>query len=180
MLPGLSKARMEWMPMALFNNPATAEQIRNRLVQAGFNARISERSWLQRLWFVRKGEAGISVEVPGDQFEKAENLLLEWDAAEGALREAIRCPECKSLRVQYPQFARHSFLTNFMLGLASALGVVEKEYYCEDCHFAWPKEGTRPRRDRPHLAPYYFISGVEQTTLPTLPQPKASESARKV
>src|SRR5437879_2879868 len=115
---------MEWMSVALFSSRVAAEQIRCRLVRAGFNARISEGSLLQRLWFVRKGEAGVSVEVPGDQFEKAEKLLLEWDAAEGALREAIRCPECKSLRVQYPQFARHSFLTNLMMGLAAALGLV--------------------------------------------------------
>src|SRR6266850_5638234 len=148
---------MEWMPVALLSNRIAAEHIRNRLIQAGFNARISERSWLQRLWFVRKGEDGVAVEVPGDQFERAENFLIESDAAEGALPEAIRCPECKSFRVQYPQFARHSVLTNLMLGLAAALGLVEKEYFCEECHFTWPREGKRARRDQPHLAPYYFI-----------------------
>jgi len=155
---------------------AAAEAISNRLVQAGLDARLSEGSWLQRQWFVRKGEAGISVEVPGDQFERAEKLLLAWDAAEGLLRDVIRCPECKSLRVQYPQFARHSSLTNVMLGLASALGIVEKEYYCENCHFTWPKEGTRSRRDQPELAPYYFIKGVEQTTL--RPQPNTEEGRK--
>src|SRR5258705_2825638 len=99
---------MEWMPIALFASRAPAEQIRNRLVQTGFDVRIAEGSWLQRLWFVRKGEPGVTLEVPADQFERVENLLLDWDTAEGALCDAIRCPECKSLRVQYPQFARHS------------------------------------------------------------------------
>jgi hypothetical protein len=127
---------------------------------------------------VRKDEAGVSVDVSGDQFEQAEEFLLKWDAAEGLPRDVIRCPECKSLRVQYPQFARHSLLTNFFLGLAAVLGLVEKEYYCEDCHFTWPKEGTRMRRTEPHLARYYFIDGVEQTTLPPTPRPKAEEKRK--
>jgi hypothetical protein len=135
---------MEWMPVALFSSRAAAEPIRSRLAHAGFDARLAESpSWLQRLWFVRKGEAGVRLEVPGNQFERAETLLIQWDAAEGLLRNAVRCPECKSLRVQYPQFARHSVLPNVFLGLAAAFGLIEKEYYCEDCHFTWPREGTR-------------------------------------
>ena len=143
---------------------SSAEAIWTRLVQAGFEAALVDRPWQQLLWLVRKGEAGVSVEVPGDQFERAEKLLVKWDDEEGLLRDAIRCPECKSLRVQYPQFARHSVLTNIIMGLGVAVGIVEKDYYCENCHFTWPKEGTRPRRNEPQLAPYYFINGVEQTT----------------
>jgi transposase-like protein len=105
----------------------------------------------------------LRLEVPSSQFEQAEQLLLDWDSTEGAMREAIRCPECKSLRVDYPQFTRKSLLTNLAVGLAAEVGVVEKQYYCQDCHFTWPREGTKPRRDRQHLAPYYFIEGVEQT-----------------
>ena len=170
---------MERLPVALFSRRSAAELVKNRLVQAGFDACTSEGSWLQRLWFVRKGEAGVTVEVPGDQLERAEKLLLEWDAAERVLREAIRCPECKSLRVQYPQYARHSLLTNFMLGLAAAIGLVEKEYYCENCHFTWPKEGLRARRDQPQLAPYYFVKGVEQTTLPDSSLRSGTDEERK-
>jgi len=86
------------------------------------------------------------------------------DTAEGALGQAIRCPECQSLRVDYPQYARHSLLTNLALGFLGQLGLVEKDYYCENCHFTWPKDGTRPRSDRAHQAPFYFIEGVEKTT----------------
>jgi len=167
---------MEWVSVALFSGRCAAESIRDRLIQAGFEARIAEESWLQRLWFVRKEEAGVRVEVPADQRERAEKLLLDRDAAAGILREGIRCPECRSLRVQYPQFARHSSLTNIMLGLAAAIRVVEKEYYCENCHFTWPKEGARARRNQPELTPYYFIKGVEQTTLG--PQPNTEEGRK--
>ena len=44
------------------------------------------------------------------------------------------------------------------------MGAMQKQFYCQDCHFTWPKEGTKARL-RPHMAPYYFIDGVEQTSL---------------
>jgi hypothetical protein len=149
--------------VALCSNAAKAEPIQRRLEQAGVPAELKDGLGLERFWFVSKRGAGVRIEVSPDQFERAERLLLDWDT-EGALRDAIRCPECKSLRVDYPQYAQHSLLTNLALGLIAELGLVEKDYYCEDCHFTWPKEGTRPRRDRNHLAPFYFIDGVEQTT----------------
>ncbi len=154
---------MNSLPVALFRNRGEAEPIEQRLRRAGFNAQIVECPPLSRLWFVRQPSAGTRVEVPAAEFERAEQTLLDWDAAEGALAQAIRCPECRSLRVEYPQYARHSLLTNLGMGLLAELGAIERDYYCEDCHFTWPKEGTRRPRNRPHSAPYYFIEGVEQT-----------------
>ncbi len=150
------------MPLALFSSRAKAEPIQQRLAAAGIPGEIHEELRLEKLWFVSRKSAGARIEVPADQFERAENLLLNWDAAEGALRDAIRCPECKSLRVEYPQAAHHSLLTNLGPGLLAQLGLVQRDYYCEDCHYTWPKEGTRARRQRPHEAPYYFIEGVVQ------------------
>lgn len=156
---------MTRIPIALFNERAKAEPIQRRLVEAGITAEIHDELRLEKLWFVGKPECGLRIEVPANQFERAEQMLVEWDAKEGALREAIHCPECKSLRVDYPQFTRNSLLTNVAMGLAAEVGLVEKDYYCEDCHLTWPKEGTKPHRDRSHMAPYYFIEGAEQTGL---------------
>lgn len=153
---------MNSMPVALFGNRRTAEPVQKRLEQAGLRTQITQRPALTRLWFIPKRDTEVRVEVEADQFERAEQFLLDWDAAEGALAQAIRCPECGSLRVDYPQYARHSLLTNLAMGLGSELHLVERDYYCEDCHFTWPKDGTRARRSRPHMAPYYFIDGVEQ------------------
>ncbi len=153
------------MEVALFPNRAKAQPLQERLVQAGIAAEVHAELRQEWLWFVSRRAAGARVEVPADQFDRAQELLAHWDAADGALRDAIRCPECKSLRVEYPQVTKKSLLTNLTLGLAAELGLVEKDYYCESCHFTWPRKGTRPRRDRPHMAPYYFLEGVEQTSL---------------
>ena len=154
---------MKRIPVALFSNPAKAEPIQQRLARAGISAEINDTLRLEKLWFVPKRGAGTRLEVATDQFERAEQLLLDWDAAEGLMRDAIRCPECKSLRVDFPQFAHNSLLTNLAVGLMTGVGLVEKQYYCLDCHYTWPKEGTQARRNRHHMAPHYFIDGVEQT-----------------
>jgi predicted Zn-ribbon and HTH transcriptional regulator len=156
---------MNRMPVALFSNSSKAEPLRQRLVESGIRAEVHEELRLEKLWFVAKHSAGARLEVPADQFERAYEQLLQWDEAEGALRNAIRCPECRSLRVDYPQFTRKFFIPNLVMGLFAELGLIAKEYYCEDCHFTWPKEGTRARPGRAHMAPYYFIEGVEQTNL---------------
>ena len=155
---------MNRIPIALFSNRAQAEPIEQRLIAVGIAAETHDELRLEKLWFVPKNGAGLRLEVPADQFERAGQLLLDWDAAEGLMCEATRCPECKSLRVDYPQFAHNSMLTNLAVGLMTEVGLVEKDYYCQDCHYTWPKEGTQPRKNRPHMAPYYFIEGVEKTS----------------
>ena len=156
---------MKKMPIALFSSRAKGELLKQRLSEEGIHAEIHDELRLERLWFVMKGRAGVRLEVPAAEFDRAHRRLLDWGASEDALRDAIRCPECKSLQVDYPQFTRKFFTPNLAMGLAAELGLVDREYYCEDCHYTWPKEGERPRRDRSHMAPYFFIEGVEQTTL---------------
>jgi len=107
--------------------------------------------------------------------EKAEEMLLDCDA-KGALPGAIHCPECKSLRVQYPQFAHKSVIPNVIVGLMATFGG-QKEFYCEDCHYTWPMEGTKISAARPHSAPYYFIEGIPQTPPGTQPTDSHRQAA---
>ena len=157
---------MNTIRVAIFSNRAQAEPIQQRLVQAGIAAEIHEELGLQRFWFVSKRSAGTRLEVAAKQVEQARKLLATWDLTEGALEHAIRCPECKSLCVDYPQFAHNSVMTNMAAGLAAELGLVEKDYYCEHCHYTWPKEQAGPARKRLHMAPYYFIEDVEDQISP--------------
>ena len=163
---------MSWTSVALFSERTKAEQIEQRLREAGFTTCISPEPPLARLWFVSK-RATHFLGVPAEQLARAEQFLLELDRSENALSGSIRCPECRSLRIDYPQYARNSLLTNLALGTAAELGVVEKTFYCQDCHFMWPREGARPQRHPAHGAPYYFIEGIE----PTGTQPSTRKAA---
>ncbi len=151
---------MNMIPIVLFNTQAQAELLQQRLAKAGITAEVHGELWLQKLWYVSKRTAGVHVHVAADQFDRAEQLLLAWEKADGALRDAIRCPECNSFRVDYPQFARNSVLTNMAAGLLAEAGLVEKDYYCEHCQYTWPKKDLPPTRNRRHMAPYYFIEDV--------------------
>lgn len=159
---------MNRISVALFTQRSHAEPLQQRLLSSGIAAEIREELLIQKLWFVSKQAAGVRLEVPAEQFEKAQQLLRAWDAAGDLLCHAIRCPECKSLLVDYPQYAHHSVLTNMAAGLAAEVGLVEKDYYCERCHYTWPKEPSSPKRQRPHMAPNYFIEGIQpQSTSPS-------------
>lgn len=150
---------MNRMPVALFGDRAKAEPIQKRLAQSGIQAEIHDELWLEKLWFVSKPSCCARLEVPAEQYELAVDKLLEWDDAEGALRDAIRCPECNSFRIEYPQFTRKSFIPNVIVGFLAAVGHVEKDFYCQDCHFTWPKDHVT-EKPRAHSAPYYFIEDV--------------------
>ena len=85
--------------VALCQDRTAAEQIRDGLLQTGIPARIHDEPWQARLWYVSKRSAGIRVEVPSRMSETALVVLGAWDATDGALRGAIRCPECNSTLV---------------------------------------------------------------------------------
>jgi hypothetical protein len=166
---------MNRIRLAIFRDRRAAEPARNGLVEAGIHAEIHDELQLARLWFVSKSAAGARLEVPAKQLERSMRILLERDAAEGLLRQAIRCPECRSLRIDFPQFTRKSFLTNLAIGLMAELRLVEREYYCEDCHCMWSPQGMR-RRERHHLAPNYFVEDIKP--LPPAPMQKHVVTAR--
>jgi len=151
--------------IALFKNLETAEPVQQRLLKAGIPVEIHPEPAFAKLWFVSNHRGGIRLEVPAGLVEDCSKLIAKWDA-DGVLFTPIRCPECRSLRVDYPQFTEKSLLTNLVMGLLAEVRLLPREYYCEDCHNMWPKEGTCSRRFRRHLAPTYFIEGVESAASP--------------
>jgi hypothetical protein len=168
---------MNRLPVAAFGQRAKAEALQARLMRAGVHSEIHDELHLEKLWSSASHAPFMRLEVLADHYDRACALLHEWDVKEGALRDALRCPECRSLRVTYPQFTRKFFLPNLALGILARLGALEKEYYCEDCHFTWPREGSKPRRNRPNMAPYYFIEGIEQTSAGNAPPEEHRQAA---
>lgn len=135
---------MSRMRVAHFENRTQAEPTRERLVRAGVRAEINNESGLAQLWFVSKRVAGVRLEVSAKDAERARQLLVQWDADPGWLKRAIRCPECRSMRIEFPQFTEKSLFTNLAMGLMAGCRLVEREYYCEDCHCMWAKSGENP------------------------------------
>src|SRR5690348_10875306 len=115
---------MTRMRVALFENPAQAQPVRQRLVAAGIRAELHQESGMAKLWFVPRRRIGIRLEVPAKDAERARQLLAQWDAELGWMPSAIHCPECRSMRIAFPQFTEKSLLTNLAMGLMAECRLV--------------------------------------------------------
>ena len=126
--------------VATFNERDPAEKIALRLRDTGFSADVYDESHEQK-WklFNLHPRAHMRVRVHSHEGDAAHALLKEWHETEGALAEAVHCPECGSSRIEFPQFSRRTIMGALPAALA-ATGVIAQEYYCEDCHFTWPEK----------------------------------------
>ncbi|HEX8310091.1 MAG TPA: hypothetical protein VF614_02165 [Chthoniobacteraceae bacterium] len=134
-----------------FNERPPAEKLAARLREAGFEAEVYDES-LAQTWqlFQIDPHAHMRVRVIEDQSQDALRMLQEWDAADGSLAGAVRCPECQSTRVEYPQFSRRTLL-GALPAIAASAGIIEKDYYCEACQYTWPAELEKAEPERDEL-----------------------------
>ena len=130
---------MKTLPVATFNDRAPAEQLREQFGQAGVRATLNDESRLERIWFMSEPLAAVHVEVSQPDYLRARQLLADWEKTSELMREAVRCPECSSSRIEFPQITRKFFTPAFFQLVAMGLRVIPREYYCTDCHFTWPK-----------------------------------------
>jgi len=128
---------MKTVPLATFNELEPAQMLQQRLQQAGIPALIHDESKLERFGFMSRPLAAIHVEVPQLRYLEARQLIELWDTDQGVLRSAVRCPDCHSSRVEFPQLTR-KFVTPALLRVFMSLRVIPQEFYCLDCHFTWP------------------------------------------
>jgi transposase-like protein len=143
--------------IATFNETAKAKRLKERFQQAGVKADIHNEGHLQQVAFMSKPQANMKVQVEDDDFERAQQLMVEWEATDPDIAAAvIRCPQCGSSRIEYPQMTR-KFLTPAMASILFTLKIFPKEFYCEDCHYTWTNE------EQPGLARLWhrFFPGAE-------------------
>ena len=122
--------------IATFYKRPPARALKDRFQAAGIPAWVKDDSLLQRLVFWTRPFAFIKVYVDGRQFQRARDLLGRWNQEDHVLDAAVRCPECGSPRVEYPQFTR-KFVTPLLIEWMISLGAGEKDCYCLDCHYTW-------------------------------------------
>ena len=125
--------------IATFNEQSKAKHLRDRLGQAGIGADIIGDSHLQRVAFMAKPRANVKVKVHEDDFGKAHQLMREWEASDPDVGAALRCPQCESSNIEYPQMTR-KFLTPAIASILFAVKIFPKGFYCHNCHFTWTNE----------------------------------------
>ncbi len=130
--------------LAAFNELEPAESLATRLQSSGIDASVHNESTQQnwQLWNLEP-RAHLHVQVRTDQEARATELLKQWVAEAGTNLGAVRCPDCGSFKVEYPQFSRKTLLGALPAAMAAA-GVIERNYYCQSCHFTWPDQPQDP------------------------------------
>jgi Zn finger protein HypA/HybF involved in hydrogenase expression len=123
--------------IATYNEQAKAKHLRERLEEAGVQADIVGEGAIQRVAFMSKPQANVKVKVEEKEFEKAQKLMREWEAADPEIGSAMRCPQCGSAEIEFPQLTR-KFLTPALASVLFALKIFPKEFYCQSCHHTWP------------------------------------------
>ena len=126
--------------IATFNEPSKAKHLKTRLHGAGIKADVHSEGHLRQVAFMSEPQANAKVMVDEEDFEAANKLMVEWEASDPEIGSAIRCPQCKSPRIEYPQLTR-KFITPWLASILFALRIFPKEFYCQDCHFTWGKDG---------------------------------------
>ncbi len=143
--------------IATFNEAAKARDLKGRLLQAGIRADVHDEGHLQTVAFMSKPQANNKVLVEDNDFERVQELMVGWEATDPDIASAlIRCPQCGSSRIEYPQLTR-KFMTPAVASVLFALRIFPKEFYCEDCHYTWST------KDAPMLARLWhrFFPGNE-------------------
>ena len=131
--------------IATFNESAKARQLKRRFHDAGLKADVHNEAPLQQVGFMSRPQANAKVMVEDNDFERAQSLMVDWEATDPDISAAlIRCPQCGSSNIEYPQMTR-KFLTPALAAILFAIKVIPKEFYCQDCHFTWTNEEEQPR-----------------------------------
>lgn len=137
----------ESLPIATFNEPEPARALCQELAQAGFETCVNDKTKVEKFWFFSKPLAAVHVQVHAQDFARAAQLLAEWGDNCKPMKEAIRCPECGSSRIEFPQITR-KFLMPMAARLFMAFGIIPREFYCQNCQYTWPlKEKLRRTSD---------------------------------
>lgn len=123
--------------VATFNELEPAQQLLKQFKNAKVPAEILDETKIERFWFMCEPFAAFHVEVDEQDYLKARQLMKEWDTHPGILSEAVRCPDCQSCRVEYPQITR-KFITPILSRLFMTFRLIPKEFYCLDCQYTWP------------------------------------------
>jgi hypothetical protein len=130
-------------PIATFNEIEPARELCRELERAGIETHVNDESKVEKLWFFTKPIAAVHVEVKAEDFLKADKLLAEWGDNCKPMKEAIRCPECDSSRIEFPQITR-KFLMPMTARLFMALHLMPREFYCQNCQYTWPVQVPVP------------------------------------
>ena len=126
-----------WVNVGVFENLSEGQALETFLKNHRLEARTYDDKLFRYFLFLRPPRVTYRVQVRGNAFRAATELLNSAPEVAPILERAIHCPSCGSLNVNYPQMTRKFFLPTLMLHLGIIFRVIHHEAYCESCHHVW-------------------------------------------
>jgi len=130
-----------WHDVAVFDQRDAGQTLELFLQNNGFEARTSDDKLFRYFLFLRPPQVTYRVQVKKNRFDDAVKLLEANPPP--VLAQAIHCPSCGSLHVNYPQMTRRFVLPTILLHLGIIFRVVDHQCYCEHCHQMWNLAGAK-------------------------------------
>ena len=122
--------------IAAFENKQAAEALTGYLQENNVHAALVDLTVSMPGNALPADFAKYQVRVPEPDAPAAVQATSHSDAGVNLMKPAIRCPECGSVRVRYPEMPRN-FLLPFVFRLLVKSGIVQGAYACLTCKFEW-------------------------------------------
>jgi hypothetical protein len=124
--------------IASFMNSEDAHLLRIKLGDEGINAIVNNDIMSQVLPYYTNAIGGVKVEVPDDEFEKAQ-AILNREQPQVNLREELICPKCGSADIAQELNKKRFYVLSFLLTLfvGAPVPIVKRRYLCNNCNYLW-------------------------------------------
>jgi hypothetical protein len=124
-----------WLDVALFESVNDGRALQAFVDENRIEARTYDDKVFRYFLFLRPPRIVWHVQVRKNALNYAVTLLKSKSPP--VLEQALHCPACGSLRVNYPQMTRKFVLPTILLHLGILFRIIEHKCYCEDCHDMW-------------------------------------------
>src|SRR5437588_2231263 len=112
-----------------FNEPEKAKRLKQRLQESGVKADIHNERHLQQMAFMSRPQANAKVMVDDDDFERVQNLMIEWETSDPVVGAVIiRCLHSNFSGLEYSKITRKTIMRTFVM-LFCMLGILPKKFY---------------------------------------------------
>ena len=143
----------DYTSIAAFDDEESAKALAKRMSDDGVEAISNSDSAEQLMMFYNPHpRAQHHVLVSGQNLEMALQWLSRLDANDPVMASAIRCPDCGSTRIEFPQFSRKTIVGS-LPSIGAALGLIKRQFYCTACHFTWGPGQAGPDETAPESVP---------------------------
>ncbi len=124
-----------WVDMAMFEKRNDGKILEAFFKDQGLKARTYDDRLFRYFLFLRPPRVTYRVQVRTNDSQAVAGLLAA--KAPAAVEQALHCPSCGSLQVNYPQMTRKFIMPTVMLHLGIVFRLIEHTCYCEHCHEMW-------------------------------------------